>query len=143
VGSGGAGESREPPLTGPVPVDDRDRVASAWVDQVRAALAAMLADSGRVPGDLDVEALIELIDRGRRLLDDPRSLTRATAEGIGGAAFETVAISSARGGGEEPIDLLPGLMFLALRPYLGVEAALAEFHRAGGELPLAKGGSDS
>ncbi|HVY79058.1 MAG TPA: hypothetical protein VG898_11180 [Solirubrobacterales bacterium] len=135
-------------MTGPAPADDRDRLAVAWVDQVRAALTRTLADADRAPRDRDVEALIELIDRGRRHLDDPRSLTRATAEGIGGAVFELIAISrardeGARGRGEEPSDLLPQLMFFALRPYLGVDLALAELRRCTRERPPDGKGSAS
>lgn len=76
-----------------------------------------------------VNTVIDLIDLGRQELDDPDSLTRATAEGIGGAVYEQVTMELARGGVEDYSRLLPNLMFLIVRPYLGIEAASEELAR--------------
>jgi AcrR family transcriptional regulator len=76
-----------------------------------------------------VNAVIDLVDLGRQELDDPDSLTRATAEGIGGAVYEQVTMELARGGVEDYSRLLPNLMFLIVRPYLGIEAATEELVR--------------
>ncbi len=124
---------------------------AAWIDQVRAAIAEMLAYPRTHPAyarviyveavrsgarararvDRDVEVLVDLIDRGRHELDDPDSLTRATAEGLGGAVYELISMSLTRGGEADLPRLLPQLMFVVTRPYLGLETALAEYHRAG------------
>jgi AcrR family transcriptional regulator len=74
-------------------------------------------------------AVIDLIDLGRQELDDPDSLTRATAEGIAGAVYEQVTMELAKGGFEDLPRLLPNLMFLIVRPYLGIEAATEELAR--------------
>ena len=91
----------------------------AWIDQVRAAIEAMLAYPGAHPTyarvvyveavrsgprararlDRDVEVLVDLIDRGRGELDDPAALTRATAEGLGGAVYELISMCLTRGEG--------------------------------------------
>lgn len=115
---------------------------AVWLDQVRAAIEEALAHPVRAPLDRDVEVLIDLIDRGREELDDPQSLTRATAEGIGGAVFELISMCLVRDSEDDLPGLLPQLMFFATRPYLGVEAALAEFHRSPAEQPIARGRGD-
>jgi hypothetical protein len=124
---------------------------AVWIDQVRAALGEMLAYPRTHPAyaqviyveairsgaralarlDRDVEVLVDLIDRGRFELKDPHSLTRATAEGLAGAAYELISMRLTRGDGADLPALLPQLMFSIACPYLGLEAALAEFHRAG------------
>jgi AcrR family transcriptional regulator len=76
-----------------------------------------------------VNGIIDLIDLGRQELDDPGSLTRATAEGIAGAVYEQVTAQLARGGVEDFSKLLPNLMFLVVRPYLGIEVATEELAR--------------
>jgi AcrR family transcriptional regulator len=122
---------------------------AAWLDQVRAVVDVMLGYPREHPAyahliyvealrsgarararlDRDVEVLVDLIDRGRQQLDDPDSLTRATAEGLGGAVYELISMCLSRGGEADLPGLLPQLMFALTRPYLGLEAALAEFHR--------------
>jgi AcrR family transcriptional regulator len=118
----------------------------AWIDEVRAVLEEMLARPRAHPNaqaicveavrsgafarlDRDVEILVDLIDRGRFELDDPGALTRATAEGLAGAVYELIAMRLVRGDEDDLPALLPQLMFSLTRPYLGVEAALTEFHR--------------
>jgi AcrR family transcriptional regulator len=120
----------------------------AWVDRVRATLEELLTHPHAHPDagvayveaarsgaralaslDRDVEVLIELIDRGRLELDNPRSLTRATAEGLAGAVYELISMRLIRGKENDLPELLPQLMFSLTRPYLGLEVALAEFHR--------------
>jgi AcrR family transcriptional regulator len=76
--------------------------------------------------DATMDAFVELVDLGRRELEQPDSLSRATAEGIGGAVFEQVAIWMNRGAGERLPDLLPQVMFLVVQPYLGTEEAMKE-----------------
>lgn len=122
--------------------------ASGWREQIRAIGRAILdylverPDHGWIlfvegpapgkPGgatDPNVEIFIELIDRGRFEMDDPDSLTRATAEGIAGAVNERIADTLKRGAVEELPRLMPELMYLVVLPYLGPEAAGEELHR--------------
>ena len=79
--------------------------------------------------DNGMQALIELIDQGRGELEDPDSMTRATAEGIGGAIYNRIHVEVAAGNFDGLTSLVPGLMYSAVLPYLGTEAALAELHR--------------
>ncbi len=75
----------------------------------------------------EIEALFDLIDEGRQELADPESLTRATAESVGGGIFNQMYAAAGRGGPmprEE--DILPQMMYAAVLPYLGPEAALEE-----------------
>jgi AcrR family transcriptional regulator len=125
----------------------------AWIDRVRAAIAAMLEYPRAHPAyarivyveafrsgarararlEDDVDALVELIDAGRAELDDPGALTRATAEGLAGAVYGLISMCLSRGGEEAELAALrPQLMFALVRPYLGLDAALAEFDRGGG-----------
>ncbi len=76
-----------------------------------------------------LEVFTELIDRGRCELDDPDSLTRATAEGLAGAVYEQAGVLLMRGADEEIPQLVPQLMFAVVLPYLGIEQAMKELHR--------------
>jgi AcrR family transcriptional regulator len=124
--------------------------AVGWREQIRAVAQAILdyltefPDHARIlfvegptPGDpaqaffdAKVELFIELIDSGRAEATEPDLLTRATAEGIAGAVSERIALCLKRGEDEELAGMLPELMFLVVRPYLGTEVAAEELHRA-------------
>ncbi len=76
--------------------------------------------------DQGIDALTELIDRGRSELDDPDSVSRQTAVAIAGGLHEKArqAIDA-----DDPNlweALVPQLMYAAVLPYLGPEAALQE-----------------
>jgi AcrR family transcriptional regulator len=81
----------------------------------------------RVAATLDV--FTELIDRGRQELDDPDSLTRATAEGLAGAVYEQAAVHFMRRADADLSELVPQLMFTVVCPYVGVEEAMKELRR--------------
>ena len=122
---------------------------SSWRDRIRAVAGAVFGylkdhpDHARIlyveglrAGDVGVALLersvdfyTELIDGGRQELDDPDSLTRATAEGLAGAVYEQVSIHIARGATEDLPELVPQMMFMVVRPYLGYEAAMEELTR--------------
>ncbi len=71
--------------------------------------------------------LFELIDEGRLQLDDPDSLTGSTAESVGGGIFNQLYLAlESRSPVPVEGDLVPKLMYAAVLPYLGSEAALAE-----------------
>jgi AcrR family transcriptional regulator len=123
--------------------------ASSWRDQMRSLAGAVfgymkdhpthariLYVEGLKAGDVGVALLersvdfySELIDGGRREMEEPESLTRATAEGIAGAIYEQASIHIARGAADELPGMVPQFMFMAVRPYLGYEAAMEELER--------------
>jgi AcrR family transcriptional regulator len=121
--------------------------ASGWRWQMRALAHAILRyltehpdharilfiegaapEPSRTPIDPNVEVFIDLIDRGRLEMDDPDALTRATAEGLAGAADERIVLCLQRGADDELPRLLPQLMYMIVRPYLGEEVAIEELH---------------
>jgi AcrR family transcriptional regulator len=70
---------------------------------------------------------VELLDAGREQLDEPDSVSRAMAEGIVGGILGMLTKNLRQGGRRaRPEDFVPELMFLAVRPYLGHEAAREE-----------------
>jgi AcrR family transcriptional regulator len=73
-----------------------------------------------------IEELFDLLDEGRAELDDPGSLTRATAESVGGGIFALIVKSVTLGEPVEESELVPQLMHAAVLPYLGHAAADAE-----------------
>lgn len=70
--------------------------------------------------------LVDLIDRGRQELDDPASMTRATAEASLGAVYAAAIREVSQDSGSSFEDLIPDLMYIAVRPYLGHEVAREE-----------------
>jgi AcrR family transcriptional regulator len=69
---------------------------------------------------------VDLLDSGREQLDEPGSVSRAMAEGIVGGILGMLTKNLRRGVRARPEDFVPELMFLAVRPYLGHEAAREE-----------------
>jgi AcrR family transcriptional regulator len=77
--------------------------------------------------DRALSSLYDLIDEGRAQPAAPARLTRATAEFLGGAAFNEVYLASGRRSSlprEE--DVVPKMMYLTVLPYLGGAEALKE-----------------
>lgn len=74
-----------------------------------------------------IKLLFDLIDEGRQEPTAPASLTRTTAESIGGGIFNRIFATVSQG---EPIppepEIVPQLMYGAVLPYLGPEAAREE-----------------
>jgi AcrR family transcriptional regulator len=119
---------------------------TGWRDRMRAtayALLRYLREDERVARLAAVEAqhagegaqrlfletfnrLVDLIDEGSAETDGPDSPTRATALGVGGVVFARIQEAVAKGElglGEEEI---PELMYAAVFPYLGADAAEEE-----------------
>jgi AcrR family transcriptional regulator len=120
-----------------------------WRERIRATLYALFrflaADrrrarfivvDSRVAGertrlfvDRLIESLFDLIDEGRAELENPDSLSRATAEAVGGGILNQVYAAVAR-----PIrlpdehELVPELMYCVVLPYSGLDAALEELY---------------
>lgn len=76
--------------------------------------------------DLAIAAQVEWIDGGRREPTAPAGLTRATAEHIVGAINELLVRRTRSGEIANGNRVLRELMYLAVRPYLGDEAARRE-----------------
>lgn len=70
--------------------------------------------------------IVGLIDAGRMELEDPNSMTRAAAEATLGAIYAVAVRELAQGTGGSFEDLVPELMYIAVRPYLGHEVAREE-----------------
>lgn len=76
--------------------------------------------------DQGMEGLFAFIDAGRNELEDPDSLSRATAEAVGGAIFSRMRMQIETGGTDTLPELLPKMMYMAVLPYLGPEVAAQE-----------------
>jgi len=75
----------------------------------------------------EIEELADLIDEGRYGPEAPASLTRVTAEALGGAIFHELFLAAAREGSPPPeSELVPMLMYAAVLPYAGAAAAAEE-----------------
>jgi AcrR family transcriptional regulator len=117
----------------------------AWRDNLRAAAYASARWFDRHPREIrfgtvemtragnvhqakverSVGNAIAMIDAGRQELDDPESISRSTAEWVAGSIMEMILKRLGRKG---PLatELVPQLMYTAVRPYLGEELALEE-----------------
>lgn len=69
---------------------------------------------------------LAMVDAGREVAADPDSIPAYTAEGVVGSITEVITRRLGRESYSELIDLVPEMMFLAVRPYLGEEAARRE-----------------
>lgn len=120
-----------------------------WLDGVRSALAALVVflDDDPALAKLCVlealgagarvqqrrvqvlEALAEVIDRGRSVMNTSGEPAEITAEGVVGAIF-AVLHKRLLEGGERPLaDLLSQLTSIVVLPYLGASAASEELSR--------------
>jgi hypothetical protein len=117
-----------------------------WRDRVRAAAAETARLVERHPEEarfLTVDAhlagalgrecqsalsssLAELVDSARAELEDPDTVSEATASWVVGVFFDRVYRRCATGAGPDLPSQLPELMFLAVSAYFGTEAGLEE-----------------
>jgi AcrR family transcriptional regulator len=74
--------------------------------------------------------LVELIDEGSEEAGGPESPSLATAIGVGGVVFARVQEAVSKGELGLGEDEIPQLMYGAVFPYLGAEAAEEELHAA-------------
>lgn len=72
-----------------------------------------------------LHGIVDLIDAGRQELDDPDSVGRGAAEAALGSIYLT-AVKELGQGNSEGVGMVPELMYLAVRPYLGDEVAREE-----------------
>lgn len=68
---------------------------------------------------------VGMVDAGRERAKDPDSIPAFTAEGVIGSVTEMMTKHLQRGD-VDPYEFVPELMYLAVRPYLGEEAAARE-----------------
>lgn len=71
--------------------------------------------------------MVDMVDRGRRELDDPESVSRGVAEATIGSIYTQLVsdLQAGRGTGAAE-NFVPDLMYVAVRPYLGDAAAREE-----------------
>jgi AcrR family transcriptional regulator len=123
-----------------------ERASGQWRDKLRAAAyvaARALRDNpvdfrfgayelmrvsevARTHRDVILEPFVDLIDLGRHLTDPRRHLTRVTAEATFGTVVTGVARYIAVEDRTDPSVYVPQLMYIAVRPYLGLRAAEEE-----------------
>jgi AcrR family transcriptional regulator len=90
-----------------------------------------------------LRGFVDLIDAGREQLDKPDSVSRAMADGVVGGILGILTKTLRRGARVSAGDIVPDLMFVAVRPYLGHEVAREELSisppRESGPEPVAEG----
>jgi AcrR family transcriptional regulator len=69
---------------------------------------------------------IAMIDAGREVATDPAAVPPYTAESVVGSITQVVVRNMGKPGGGDLPSLVPEMMYLAVRPYLGEEAARRE-----------------
>jgi AcrR family transcriptional regulator len=67
-----------------------------------------------------------MVDGGRAVAKDPASIPAFTAEGTIGSITQMFAKRLQRGPAVDPYEFIPDMMYLAVLPYLGEEAARRE-----------------
>jgi AcrR family transcriptional regulator len=126
-------------------VDSAYRSEPEWPDSLRAvayAVAAWLEENpcearfgsvemlwvselAQARREAGFQRFVSLIDAGRAVAAEPDSIPAATAESVIGSIAALVT-KRLQGGGLKPRALVPELMSVAVRPYLGKEAAERE-----------------
>ncbi len=71
-----------------------------------------------------------LVDLGRAEMADPEELPRAVAEITAGSIYNRLHVAIEQGDFSAGESMVPELMYCAVLPYLGVEAALEELRMA-------------
>jgi AcrR family transcriptional regulator len=102
----------------------RDRPRESRFDFIEMLEVGVEAQAHR---DRYLRRIVALIDEGRQVAPDPAALGPGVAEAAFGAVYETLAKTAGAGSGFERVEShVPELMYVAVRPYLGHEAALRE-----------------
>jgi AcrR family transcriptional regulator len=73
--------------------------------------------------DRMLHSLADLIDGGRKELEQPRLVSRCTAEIVAGAIYGTLVGKLEEGGLGRRDEFLPEVVYMAVMPYLGSRAA--------------------
>lgn len=106
---------------------DRNRARFLVLEVLNAGEAAQLRREFAIKGQA------ALIDEGRKLLPDPDRVSPALAEHAAGAVNKML-VRQVRSGElfKDGDDAMRGLLYLAVRPYLGHRAALQELDEGSG-----------
>jgi AcrR family transcriptional regulator len=119
-----------------------------WRDRLRAAVhagAGYISDNprevlfgelqvregpemARTRHDAFIQRLVDIVDAGRAELDFPDSFSRGVAEYMLGAVYTIMLERLREGGTLAARTVVPELMYIAVRPYVGHEAAVEELH---------------
>jgi AcrR family transcriptional regulator len=100
------------------------RVQFAITGLLRAGPMAQVVREGQL------EYMVDMIDQGRQELDDPESMDRSVAEGVMGAIYGKLTSEvQLHEGRVRASDFVADMMYVAVRPYLGEEAAREELRR--------------
>ena len=96
--------------------------------EVRYGTIEMLAvgEAAQPRREATLKRCVQMIDDGRLELDDPDSVSRSVAEGALGAIAETLMKNLSRSAPAQAEELVPELLYLAVRPYVGHDSALEE-----------------
>lgn len=76
--------------------------------------------------DRIMQVFADLVDAGREELEDPSSISRCSAEIVGGAIYLTIQSKILDGCIDRGEDFLVELIYIAMLPYLGADGAAAE-----------------
>jgi len=102
----------------------RDNSRLAKVGVLQMLTAGLMAEARRAE---ILDPIVDLIDSGRQELADPDSVGRGVAEGVLGSIYELVIRDLASGLGTGSAEkVVPQLMYVAVRPYVGHELAREE-----------------
>jgi AcrR family transcriptional regulator len=69
---------------------------------------------------------VAMVDAGREVAEDPASVPPMAAESVIGSIAQVMSRNSEKVGEVDPFAVVPEMMYLAVRPYLGEEAARKE-----------------
>jgi AcrR family transcriptional regulator len=104
----------------------------SWREGLRAAGYASArfferaGDIHQAKAELIVRSAVDMIDGGRGELEDPDSMSRSSAEWVAGSYMKMALKRLAESAEMSVTELVPELMYLAVMPYLGEEAAQEE-----------------
>lgn len=102
----------------------RDHPREALFGEIQMREGMEMAQARR---DAYMQRLVDLIDAGRAELDDPDSLNRGVAERALGAVYVVMLKQLQQDGRTDGAsEMVPELMYVVLRPYVGHEAAREE-----------------
>lgn len=88
--------------------------------------AELAGDRAKLIRDQGLEIFSAFIDTGRNELDDPDSISPASANMIGASIFGQVRGLVEKGEFDQLMDSMPEMMYSVVLPYLGSAAALRE-----------------
>ncbi len=111
----------------------RERPREVTFGVLRMYDAGELAQAYR---EVQLQRMVDLIDRGRQELDDPDSIGRGVAEGVIGSIYGVLVKQLQGGRGVSSAEsFVPDLMYMAVRPYLGHKVAREELSLPAPPLP--------